>query len=134
MNSKYFYLKFKYFSLNNVRIMAYNIQLADKIRQLLQAFPKLRIKEKKMFGGLAFMVNDKMCMCVSGENLMCRFDPGIQDAIEKKKGYMPMMMKGKELKGYCYIAPEGFKRKKDFEYFMSTCLEYNKAAKASKKK
>lgn len=113
--------------------MAYNIQLADKIRQLLQTFPKHRIKEKKMFGGLAFMVNEKMCMCVSGENLLCRFDPEKQDEIEKMKGYMPMIMKGKELKGYCYIAPEGFKREKDFEYFISACLKYNKAAKASKK-
>jgi hypothetical protein len=37
-----------------------------------------------------------------------------------------MLMKGKEYKGYCYINPEGFKNKKDFDYLMKICLDYNK--------
>jgi hypothetical protein len=43
-------------------------------------------------------------------------------------------MKGKQLKGYCYVQPDGFKTKKDFEYWVGLCLAYNKQAKASKKK
>ncbi len=114
--------------------MSYNIALAERIRNQLGAFPKLKIKEKKMFGGLAFMVNDKMCICASGENLMCRFDPKMEKELVMKKGYLPMIMRGKELKGYCYIEPVGFKAEKDFEYYISLCLEYNKKAKVSKKK
>ena len=67
-----------------------------------------------MFGGLAFLINDKMCINVSGENLMCGFDPNLLESISKKKGYKKVIMKGKEFKGYCYDEPEGFKSKKDF--------------------
>ena len=86
-----------------------------------------------MFRGLTFMVNVKMCINVSGENLMCRFDPKLQDEIAEKKGYQPMIMKGKEYNGYCYVSPEGIKAKNDFEYFVNLCLEFNKVAKFSKK-
>jgi hypothetical protein len=74
------------------------------------------------------------CVNVSGENLMCRFDPGLQEKVAEKRGYLPMIMKGKELKGYCYVQPVGFKSKKDFAYWVDLCLDYNKRAKASKKK
>jgi hypothetical protein len=43
-------------------------------------------------------------------------------------------MKGKEYKGYCYINPNGFKDRKNFEFFINLCLEYNKVAKSSKKR
>ena len=114
--------------------MAYNIALAERIRNYLAALSTHKVKEKKMFGGLAFMVNDKMCICASGENLMCRFDPELEKELIAKKGYLPMVMRCKELKGYCYIEPVGFKAKKDFEYYISLCLEFNKKAKVSKKK
>jgi hypothetical protein len=114
--------------------MAYDSKLADRIREYLTEFPKLKIVEKEMFRGLAFMVNGKMCVNVSGQNLMCRFDPDLQEEVVEKKGYEPMMMKGKELKGYCYINPIGIKSKKDFEYWINLCLDYNERAKSSKKK
>ena len=59
--------------------MPYDTHLADRIREHLVKFPNLKIEEKKMFRGLSFMVNDKMCVNVSGENLMCRFDPSLQE-------------------------------------------------------
>jgi hypothetical protein len=43
-------------------------------------------------------------------------------------------MRGKEYKGYCYVAPDGFKSKKDFEYWVNLCVDFNKEAKSSKKK
>ncbi|MGV3589236.1 MAG: TfoX/Sxy family protein [Adhaeribacter sp.] len=79
--------------------MAYDTELADRIREYLVKFPELNIEEKEMFRGLTFMVNDKMCVCVSDENLMCRFDPDLQEEIAEKNGFQPMIMKGKELKG-----------------------------------
>lgn len=112
--------------------MPYDLKLADRIRTYLSDFPKLKIQEKKMFRGLTFMVNGKMCVCVSGENLMCRFDPLLHEEIMKKKGVQPMIMRGRTFKGYCYVEPAGFKSKKDFEQWIDRCLDFNKRAKASK--
>lgn len=102
--------------------MAYNTKLADRIREYLSHLPKIKVEEKKMFGGLAFMVNGKMCVNVSGENLMCRFDPLLTEELAEKNGFLPMIMKGKEYEGYCYVEPTGFKDKKDFEYWMNLCI------------
>jgi hypothetical protein len=113
--------------------MAYDIKLADRIREYLLKFPPLKIEEKEMFRGLTFMINGKMCVSVSGENLMCRFDPGLQEEVAEKNGFAPMIMKGKELKGYCYINPAGFKSERDFEYWMNLCVDFNERAKSSKK-
>lgn len=113
--------------------MAYDIRLADRLRTYLTEIPGIQVEEKKMFRGLAFMVNGKMCINVSGDNLMCRFDPDLQEAVAAKKGYQTMMMKGREYKGYCYVSPEGFKTKKDLAYWVSLCLDFNGRAKASRK-
>ena len=113
--------------------MVYNTALADRIREHLAGIPKLKIEEKKMFRGLTFMVNGKMCVNVSGQNLMCRFDPSLQEEIVNKKGYLPMIMKGREYNGYCYVSPEGFKAKRDFEFWVNLCLDFNSKAKSSKK-
>ena len=113
--------------------MPYDIQLATRIRQYLIDLPYLAIEEKKMFGGLAFLVNGKMCINVSGDNMMCRVDPALQYSIAEKRGVQPVVMKGRELKGYYYIHPVGFQVQKDFEYWIDLCLDYNKKAKSSGK-
>ena len=112
--------------------MAYDVLLADRISAYLLKFQKLKIDEKKIFGGLGFMVNDKMCINVSGNNLMCRFDPELTQEIAERNGFLPMIMKGKELKGYCYVEPKGFKNKSDFEFWINLCLDFNDRAKSSK--
>jgi isopenicillin N synthase-like dioxygenase len=113
--------------------MAYDSKLADRVREYLAEIPDLEIEEKEMFSVLNFMVDGKTCVCVSGENLMLRFDPKIQEELSERTGYQTMLMKGKEYKGYCYIGPEGIQAQKDFAYFINLCLAYNKRAKASKK-
>lgn len=114
--------------------MAYDTALADKVRTYLSRCTELKVEEKKMFRGLGFMVNGKMCVNVSGQNLMCRFDPLLQEEVAAKKGFEHMIMKGKEMKGYCYIQPAGFSSEDDFQYWMHLCLDYNERAKASKRK
>ena len=113
--------------------MAYDTKLADRIREYLSVIPKIKIEEKKMFRGLTFMVNDKMCVCVSGDNLMCRFDPALQDELAEKPGFQAMVMKGREYKGYCYVNPDGIRTKKNFEFWVNLCIGFNKRAKSSKK-
>lgn len=114
--------------------MAYNTQLADRVREYLLQFPKLKIEEKKMFGGLAFLVNGKMCVNISGKNLMCRFDPIQSEELAEKIGFLPMIMKQKEYKGYCYVEPIGFKSKNDFEFWINLCLDFNAKAQLLKKR
>jgi TfoX/Sxy family transcriptional regulator of competence genes len=112
--------------------MAYNEKLADRVREALMHLP--HVEEKKMFRGLAFLVNGKMCINVSGDELMCRYDPLFNIEVSQKRGVCPLVMKGKELKGYCYVNEDGYSRKKDFDYWVALCLAFNKEAKASKKK
>ena len=114
--------------------MAYNETLAARVREYLSEIPKLKLEEKKMFRGLAFLVNGKMCINISGDNLMCRFDPAIQEEVAGRRGFEPMIMKGREMNGYCYVNADGYRTKKDFEWWMTTCLHFNPKAKASKKK
>lgn len=114
--------------------MAYDLKLADRVREYLTQVTRLDIEEKEMFRGLVFMIDGKMCINVSGDNLMCRFDPALTQDIAERKGFLPMIMKGKELKGYCYVEPTGFKSDKDFQFWISLCLGFNGKAKASKKR
>jgi hypothetical protein len=114
--------------------MSYDTNLVDRVREFLAEVPNIEVEEKEMFAVLNFMVNGKTCVCVSGENLMLRFDPKLQDELSERNGYETMLMKGKEYKGYCYINPEGYRDKSDFVYFLNLCLEYNKVARKSKKK
>jgi len=113
--------------------MAYDTILADRIREYLIRFTKLKVEEKEMFSGLTFMVNGKMCVSVSRENLMCRIDPEWHEEVAEKSGFQPMVMKGKVLKGYCFVNPIGFKSNKDFAYWVDLCLAYNEKAKSSRK-
>lgn len=114
--------------------MPFNRQLAARVRAILKSLPHLSIEEKKMFGGLAFKVNDKMCINVSKDRLMCRFDPNITDELISRKGFEPMRMKGRVYKGFCYVAPEGYTEEKDLLFWINICLEFNDRAKPSKKK
>ena len=57
--------------------MAYNQTLANHIRELLQELEG--IEEKEMMGGLTFMLNDKMCVGVIKDEMMCRIDPALYE-------------------------------------------------------
>lgn len=114
--------------------MAYNIELADRIRHFLTFRTNLKIEEKKMFRGLTFMVNGKMCVSVSNDNLMCRFDPYLQDETAEKVGFQNMIMKGRKYRGYCYVSNIGYKAKKNFEYWLNLCLDFNDKASTIKRK
>jgi hypothetical protein len=81
--------------------MAYSTKLAGRVRTYLDEIPKIKIEEKEMFKGLAFLVNGKMCINISGENLMCRYDPALEDEVVERAGFQPMIMRAKQLRGYC---------------------------------
>ena len=114
--------------------MSYNENLSHRVRIYLNVTPNIYVQEKKMFGGLAFLVNGKMCINVGADKLMCRFDPTQTDYVAQKTGFLPMIMQGKELKGYCYVEPTGFTSKEDLDFWLKLCLDFNERAKASIKK
>jgi hypothetical protein len=113
--------------------MAYNELLADRVREYLVERTNEKISEKSMFGGLAFLVNEKMCINISSDMLMFRFDPHRRKELLERSGVEPMIMRGKSLEGYCLVNPEGFSNKGDFEFWMEVCLDYNPIAAISKK-
>lgn len=112
--------------------MAYNEKLADRIRKAIAHLPN--VKEKKMFGTLAFMVKDKIFITAGTNRIMCRIDPGLHEEVIKRKGCHTVMMRGREYKGYIHVDEDSLKSKKDFEYWIGLSLDFNKKAKASKKK
>lgn len=63
--------------------MAYNETLAIRIREALSE--ERNLEEKKMFRGMCFMLNDKMCVCVGNDEIMCRIDPIIFESVLEKR-------------------------------------------------
>lgn len=113
--------------------MAYNEKLADRTREIIALTHKIT-EEKKMFGGLCFMVNNKMCVGVEKERLMVRLNPGLTEEVMEKEGCMPMDFTGRIMKGYVFVDIAALNTKKKLEYWIQLALEYNSIAKASKKK
>jgi len=112
--------------------MAYDEHLANRTRELFSG--KRNVKEKKMMGGLTFMVNDKMCVGILNDDLMVRIDPDFYELVLEKKGCRVMDFTGRPMKGFVFVSPEGTKSKKDLEYWVALALDFNKKAKSSKKK
>ena len=113
--------------------MAYNEKLADRTRELFAATHK-NVEEKAMFGGLCFMVNNKMCVGVEMERLMVRLDPAKYEEVMEKEGCKPMDFTGRVMKGFVFVDIEALKTKAQLGYWIKLALEYNKIAKPSKKK
>ncbi len=113
--------------------MAFNEKLADRVREIISQTNK-NVEEKRMFGGLCFMVNDKMCVGVETSRLMVRFDPTLTDEIMEKEGCRPMDFTSKVMKGFAFVDIEVLNTKKNLEFWIKLALDYNKVAKASKKK
>jgi TfoX/Sxy family transcriptional regulator of competence genes len=113
--------------------MSYDLNLADRIRTILNR-NGVRYKDKEMFGGVAFMVKEKMCVGIVKNELMARIDPEIFENALKKKGARPMDFAGRPIKGYVFVSPPGIDSAKDLIYWVNLCLEFNPKAKSSKKK
>src|SRR5437764_12057873 len=82
--------------------MAYDEDLANRIRELIAAEPG--VVEKKMFGGLAFLVGGNMAVAASGQGgLMVRCDPDETDALVAEPGVRRMEMRGREMDGWLRV-------------------------------
>ncbi len=112
--------------------MAYNEELVIHIRDSLGHLP--HVEEKKMFRGITFMVNGKMCISVASDEIMCRIDPDLHDALVEKGNCRTMVMKGKEYKGYVLVSEKDLQSKEQLDKWIQLALAFNAKAKASKKK
>jgi TfoX/Sxy family transcriptional regulator of competence genes len=112
--------------------MAVNEKLTKRVREALA--DTTNVEEKRMFSGITFMVNGKMCISVGNNRIMCRIDPAIHDDVVLRNGARGVQMKGREYRGYVYVSEEGIKAKKDFDFWVQLSLEFNKRAKTSKPK
>lgn len=104
--------------------MAYSEKLADRLRQALAHLP--HVEEKKMFGGLAFMVNGKMCLTAGPDRIMCRIDPGIHEEVIRRNGCRTVIMRGREYKGYVHVSEDVLQTKADLNYWIKLALAFNK--------
>jgi TfoX/Sxy family transcriptional regulator of competence genes len=102
------------------------------IRETLSELPD--VKEKKMFQGIAFMVNDKLCIAVRKDTLLCRI--GAQQADEElEQGFcIPMINNGRTMKDFVYVDLDSLTGNRQLPYWINLCLQFNPEAKASKKK
>jgi TfoX/Sxy family transcriptional regulator of competence genes len=112
--------------------MAYDMNLASRIRERMAEIPG--VEEKHMFGGIAFMVEEKMCVGIIKDEMMCRIDPELHDRCVEMAGCRTMDFNKRPMKGYVMIDETGIKTLEAFEYWIGLSLEFNKKAKKSGKK
>ncbi len=115
--------------------MAYDERVANRIREALAGHLAGRsLEEKILFQGLAFMVDDKLCVCVRNDVLLCRIGPDEFEAALEKNGVEPMVMNGRTAIGYVYVSPEAYASQDAFNWWIEKCIVFNQFAKSSKKK
>jgi TfoX/Sxy family transcriptional regulator of competence genes len=112
--------------------MAYDEMLANRIRERLANLPI--IEEKEMMGGLTFMVNDKMCIGIIKDEMMCRIDPEFHETAIEMTGCRTMDFTKRPMKGWVMIDSTGMRTAKELEYWINLALEFNSKAKSSRKK
>lgn len=119
--------------------MAYDEFLADRARQVLTE-RSVSFTEKKMMGGLCFMVDDKMCFGMHIDKntntslLMARIGKDNYEEALKKEHCSEMTFTGRTMKGFVFVSEEGIDLDDDLKYWIQLCLDFNPMAKSSKKK
>ena len=103
--------------------MALNPELTKRVRQVLGQIDQ--VEEKKMFRGIAFMVNGKMCVTVGDHHIMCRIDPSIHEHVLLRKGVTTVKMKGRNYIGWINVDESAVPDKKALTYWVKLALEYN---------
>ena len=101
--------------------MAYNIQLAERIRVQLEGLPFV---EKKMFGGVGFLLNGNMACGVNKDDLIVRVDPAKHNAMLKIAHVRPFDMTGRPMKGWLVVEADGVKTDKQLNTWIKHGVEF----------
>ncbi len=103
--------------------MAYNEELAHRIRALL--VDELGVTEKRMFGGLAFLVDAKMAVAVSREGgLLLRVEPTQLDRLLTRAGARVCVMRGREMAGWLRVDDDALRTKRQLEGWVARAIAY----------
>ena len=103
--------------------MAYDEKLADRVRELIAVNEGL--SEQRMFGGLAFLIGGNMAVAVSGQGgLMVRVQRDETEALLAKPHARPFEMRGREMKGWVRVDPEGVRTKRQLEPWVRRGVSY----------
>jgi TfoX/Sxy family transcriptional regulator of competence genes len=101
--------------------MAYNLKLAERIRSQLDGVPFV---EKKMFGGVGFLLNGNMACGVNKDNLIVRVDPEKHVTLLKKPHTKPFDLTGKPMKGWLLVEANGVKTEKQLSAWVKEGVEF----------
>jgi len=101
--------------------MAYNQKLAERIRSKLNGIPFV---EKKMFGGVGFLLNGNMACGVNQDDLILRVDPEKHSALLKKPHVRPFDMTGRPMKGWLLVAADGVKSEKQLNTWIKEGVDF----------
>ena len=102
--------------------MAYDEGLSQRLREVVEEQPG--IVEKKMFGGLCFMLSGNMCLGVVGEELMVRVGPEAYEACLAEPHAREMDFTGQAMKGMVYVATEGFESDEDLAAWVRRGVDF----------
>ena len=103
--------------------MAYDEDLADRIRALLATDHD--VIEKKMFGGLAFLIGGNMSVSASGQgDMLLRCDPGETDALVKQPHADRFVMRGRAMDGWLRVETEGLRTDDELERWVAVGVGY----------
>ncbi len=103
--------------------MAYDEDLANRVRELIAI--EAGVTEKRMFGGLAFLVGGNMSVSVSGRGgLMVRVDPADGESLLGRPHTRPMIMRGREMPGWLRIETDGVRTKRQLERWVQRGVAY----------
>jgi TfoX/Sxy family transcriptional regulator of competence genes len=103
--------------------MAYDEELAERIRALLR--DEAGVTERKMFGGLAFLIGGNMAVAASGQGgALVRVDPARSDRIVATSSARPMEMRGREMQGWLRVAPEDLRSKRQLARWVTLGATY----------
>ena len=102
--------------------MAYDEQLSERVRGFLSPFPK--VTERRMFGGLAFLLQGNMCCGVVGEKLMVRVGRESYEAALREPHAREMDFTGRPLRGFIYVAEEGVVSQGDLRAWVERGARY----------
>lgn len=103
--------------------MAYDEHLAERVRQILKR--RKNYSERKMFGGLCFMLGGNMCCGVERKYLMLRLgNEKAQKVLEEEPCTREMDFTGKPLKSMIYVEPEGFEEDEDLKYWVKMAADF----------
>ena len=99
--------------------MAFDEGLAQRLREYFQEYDG--VVEKKMFGGLCFMVCDHMCCGIMGDSLMARVGPDNYTACLEMENASEMDFTGRAMKGMVYVSAQGIESDDELAHWVGIC-------------